>query len=290
MKPIRLLALLSLVAIISSCILFKGAKSSDSIVLNFSVAEGQEFIITLSGTSETNTERMGQEISVTALSGSTMEGVSLGKTEDGQNKIQFKFIELTESMSSPMGDADTDFSAVLNKEMTINVAPKGDCSDFTGLEDMKPIATATGEEVDAQVFKLSIEHMFFELPSKPVKVGATWNMEVSNEKPYGDGLVTKSGIIDYTVTEIKIVDDLPCVIISSTGTIETSGKFQQEGMDLELKRTTKTLGKIVFAYTKGIFLSHESSSITTGGVDVPAMNMFIPQYIIGFSSIKLVFK
>jgi hypothetical protein len=290
MKNLKLPAVFLLTLIISSCALFKGGKSSDAIVLNYSFPDGQEFVITTTGTSEINSEQMGQSINLTTKSSSRMNCVAKPSQQSGVNILEFSYTDLTQSMTGPMGDADTDFSSIINKKMSMNIDFKGECSDFKGLEDMEPITTSTGEQVDADVFKQGFEQMFFLLPAEPVKVGTTWSQDVSNETPYGGGVLKTSGVVNYTVIEIKKVDNLPCVIIESEGNIKTTGKFQQQGMDLELDRTAKSKGIASFAYTKGIFLNVEATSNTTGSVEVPAMNMSIPQEIIVNSSTKVIFQ
>ncbi len=287
MKNLRLPVVFFLILIISSCALFKGGKSSDPIILNYSLSDGQEFVITSTGTSEINSEQMGQSINVNTESASSMKCVVKPSQQSGVNILEFSYTDLTQSMSGPMGDSETDFSSIINKTMSMNLDFKGECSNFTGLEDMEPITTATGEQVDADVFKQEFEQMFFTLPAEPVKVGTTWSQNVSNETPYGGGVLITSGVINYTVTEIKKVDNLPCVIIESVGEIKTTGKFQQQGMDLELNRTALSKGTTLFAYTKGIFLNVEASSNTSDVVEVPAMNMSIPQEIIVTSSTKV---
>ena len=265
-------------------------KGSDPIVLNYAIPEGQEFVLTTTGDSEMTTEVNGQINNVTTQSGSKMVFKSLGQNEGTGNNLRFKYTEMKQLTSSPMGEGETDFSTLLDKEFTLDLAEKGECSNFEGFDDFEPITSALGEQVDANVFMQGLKQMFFTLPDGPVEVGTTWNDDISNETPYGGSILKIDGAVNYTVTEIKDIDGIACVIIQSISEIKTSGKFQQQGMDLELNRTSKSNNKTTFAYKKGMFLSSEMSSVANGSVEVPAMNMSIPQEIIGSGNWKVEFK
>ena len=290
MKLSKLIALIIIAASISSCALFKGAKGNDPIVLNYAIPEGQEIVLTSTSESEINSEQMGQLINITTESSSVMSVKSLGTNEDGTTDLEISYTDLTQSATSPMGEGDTDFSSIIGKVFSLDLAPKGDCNNFEGFDDLDPIANALGEMVDGDIYKQGIEQMFSELPEGPVKVGTTWQEEVSTETPYAGGTLKTSGTIDYTITEIKDIDGIACVIIQTVSNIKTSGAFQQQGMDLELNRTSKGDNTTAFAYKKGMFLSSEMSNIASGIIDIPSVNMSIPQDVKVTGSWKVEFK
>jgi len=279
-----------LISFLSSCALFKGAKGGDAILLNYKVEKGQSFIITNSSNSEIITEQMGQTISIQMETTYTMEGKSLGIQEDNSSRLELKYTGMSQKMTSDMTNGNTDYSKILNKLFTLDLGSKGETTNFEGFDDFPTITNAAGEKINGEMFKQGLRIMFISLPEEPVKVGSSWVQDVSSELPYGGSVLNTRGTIEYKVIEKKEIDGLPCLIIESHTSLTTTGEFTQQGMEISIDRTNNSQSNIIFAYTKGMFVSIESSGITEGIIDVPAANMSIPQTIKTKNTFKVKFQ
>ncbi len=285
----KLFLLLILITSFSSCTLFKGAKGG-MISLNYNIEKGQSFILASSSSSEITTEQMGQTTELLMESSGKMLMKSLGVQDDNSTKIEMQYTELGQKLTSDMIDGETDYSKIINKVFSFDLAPKGDVSNYGGFDDFPTITNAAGEQIDGVMFQQQFKAMFITLPEETVKVGSTWEQDVTSDLPYGGGILKTTGKIVYKVIEKKKVDGLPCMVFEANGTLNTSGEFTQQGMDLSIDRSNKSHSTIVFAYTKGIFISIERSGVTEGIIDVPAANITIPQTITVKSSFEVEFK
>lgn len=285
-----LIIFLILMTSFSSCSLFKGVKGGDSIVLNYNLEVGQSFVITSSSSSEIITEQMGQTISIQMESASKMMGKSLGIQDDNSTRMEFQYTEMSQKMTSDIANGETDYSKIINKLFTLDLGAKGEIANYGGFDDFPTITNAAGEQINGEMFQQGFKVMFLTLPDEPVKVGSTWVQDVNSELPYGGSILKTSGTIEYEIIEKKEIDGLPCLVIESHGLLKTSGEFTQQGMDISIDRKNNSQSTIIFAYTKGLFISSESSGVTEGIVDIPVANMSIPQTIKSKSSYKVEFK
>lgn len=284
-----LLITLAMAGAFSSCALFKGAGSSKGVLLRHNLEEGQPFTVKTQSSNEITSEQMGQEISITAETSSTMNFTVKGQTADGNHELVLSYTELTQKAESPMGGGETDYGPILGKELSLELSPRGETDKFKGFDQLPPITNAMGEKIEGQVHQMGIEQMFTLLPEEPVKKGYTWTEEINSEMPYGGGNLKTTGQTVYTVVDFTEANGLPCAQITAVSSSTTKGEISQQGMSMTLERTGKSESVILFAYTKGMFLSMESTGKTDGIVDIPAAGMTIPQAILTKASFTVSF-
>jgi len=246
--------------------------------------------MTSSSSSEIITDQMGQTLSIQMESASKMLGKSLGIQDDNSTRMVFQYTEMSQKMTSDVANGETDYSKIINKTFTMDLGAKGEITNYAGFDDFPTITNAAGEQINGEMFQQGFKVMFLTLPEEPVKVGSSWVQDVSTELPYAGSVLKTTGTIEYKIVDKKEIDGLPCMVIESTGLLRTSGEFTQQGMEISLDRQNKSQNTIIFAYTKGLFISSESSGVTEGMVDIPAANMSIPQTIKVTSSYKVEFK
>ncbi|MCD6347734.1 MAG: hypothetical protein J7L96_09970 [Bacteroidales bacterium] len=268
----------------SGCAIFKGANGGAT-ELKFSLPANQSILIDSKSKSEITTENMGQTMFISTESSGQTKVTSSGSNDEGST-LEFETLSMAQTVDSPNGSGDTDFSKLIGRKIKGTLSPKGKLGELEGLEDFPSITSAMGEPVTSEVFVQSIKQLFFVLPDGPVKKGSTWTEEISNELPYAGGKLTTKGSVEYTILEKLKVDGHNCFKIEGSGSVNTSGTFEQQGMEINLNRDSKTTSTIIFAIDKGFYLSIDNTSVTDGVVNVPAANMTIPQSIKTSSSIK----
>ena len=287
MKKLKLVLgsflLISLI-VSSGCAIFTGANGGAT-ELKFSLPANQSILIDSKSKSDITTESMGQTISVSTESSGQTKITSSG-SNDEVSTLEFETLSMAQTVESPAGSGDTDFSELIGRKTKGTLSPKGKLGDLEGLEDFPSITNALGEPVTKDVFEQSIKQFFFALPDGPVKKGSTWTEEINTELPYSGGKLTTKGSVEYEILEKLKVDGYDCFKIQGNGNVNTSGTFEQQGMEINLNRDSKTTSTIIFAIDKGIYLSIENTSVTDGVVDVPAANITMPQSIKTISSFK----
>ena len=189
-----------------------------------------------------------------------------------------------------MGNAETDFTPIIDKKLKVTVSPTGEKSEYLGFEDLPEIVNSMGEKVTGDAYQQSVDQLLLKLPGEAVKTGYSWTDDFSIDTLYNGGTITTSGKVVYTITDAIEHEGLPCYVITSIGTNLTKGSFTQQGMDISMERNGKSEGKLLFAYTKGMMVSMDASGRTDGLIEVPAANMTMPQEILTTSSFKVKFK
>ncbi len=272
----------------SSCALYKKSQVSDSVDLQFKLPVNQSVILDIKSDSQITSEQMGQTIDVKTESTNKLKVTGLSQEASGM-KVQFESLELTQSAESPMGGGETDFSDFIGLKTTGMLSAKGVLTDLQGYDKFPSITNAMGEPVNGELIKGGMPQLFFKIPDEPIKVGSTWSEPIESETPYGGGVLTTKGTVEYVVLERAEIEGMDCFKIQATSSSKTSGEFQQQGMDISLDRNGKSTSLLVFAIEKGFYVSQESSTIADGLVDVPAANLTIPQTIKSTSKVTVTF-
>jgi hypothetical protein len=261
-----------------SCSFFKKSVVDDGITLKYNLADGQEFVISSEVVSNFESEQMGQTISVDMNATTALSHLVTSSGEEDMN-IEMEFKDMVQTMDSPMGSQDTDFSKLIGKKVSFKLDAIGGVTETKGFSELPEITNATGETMVGEMYEQIVHGAFFKLPDHPVKLGDSWVNNDSTDMPYGGGNLKTTSSTTYLVTEKLEVDGMKCLRIDLTAKSKTSGSFEQQGMELGLERNATSTGHVIFAYEKGIYLSQEVVAKTDGIIDVPAAGMTIPQKI-----------
>jgi hypothetical protein len=252
--------------------------SDDGYTLRYQMETGDMFTVTSLMTMNSVTTQMGTDVNADINSETTTAFTVLSGGKD-KLQLKMKFDQASQKMSGPMGGGSTDFSSLIGKEVEFALMPVGNAEAFRGLEALPEITTATGETMNAAMYKMIIENTFFDMPEQPVKVGDTWSEEDSTEIPIGESKLSSQGTTIYRVVEEVEMDGLQCLKIEIDGEQTMSGEFEQNGMPLALSRSTKSTGTIYFAYEKGMYTQMDVTSEGNGIINVLSAGMELPQTI-----------
>ena len=278
-KIIYSIVLSGIIIGLGSCSMFKKSTGADGIILQYKLSEGQTVVMSSEVVTKMETEQMGQTMALDMNATTVITNKVLASSAEGM-ELELEFTKMMQSMESPMGSQDTDFSELTGKKVSYKLNPLGEVSDEKGFEDLPSITNASGETLDGDMFKQVASSSFIRLPDHPVKLGDSWTNADTTDMPYGGGNLKTTTSTTYLVIEKLEVEGMKCLKIDISGKSKTEGNFEQNGMELGLERNAATTGHMIFAYEKGMYLSQELTGTTDGIVDVPAAGMTIPQKIV----------
>ncbi|MFO7616369.1 MAG: hypothetical protein R6V75_03890 [Bacteroidales bacterium] len=278
-----------LVLLLSACAVQKKTGVKEGINLVYKSSLGSSFTVNSQMKSSVITEQMGESMEVEVSSASQSVYRTLAVHNNGTMKMEKEMKSGEQVTKSPMGDTSTDFTGWIGKKVEFQLQPVGTVSEITGLDQFKPIVSATGETLSTDYVERSIRNEFIKLPEHPVKAGETWSLQDTMEIPIGGGALQQEESITFTVGEKVTLDGLDCIRITAEGTSKMYGEMEQQGMTLEITRQTKTTGVLYFALEKGFFHSMEYTSNAVGEVFIPVASMSIPQKLTTKLSLSTVF-
>jgi hypothetical protein len=279
-----------MILLISGCALQKSAGGKQGVLLTYKAELGKSFTVTSQMNSSVITEQMGESIEVEIASKSQMVYRPLAVHNGGLMQMEKEMKAMEQTSKNPMGDGSTDYSSWIGKKVSFQVSPVGTVSAITGLDQFKPIVSTTGETLGSDYIERTLKNEFIKLPDHPVKAGETWTLQDTMEIPIGGGIIRQEESVTYTVAEKVTLDGMECIRILVEGTGKMSGELEQQGMTLEITRTTKTTGVLYFALEKGFFHSMEYTSNALGEVYIPVASMSIPQKVTSKISLSTVFE
>jgi len=274
----------------SGCTALKSTGGKTGTELTYQMNPGQSFTMKAESSNELITEQMGQEVKVNMKGGSDNTFRILNTNSDGTLQCEMEFISMKQSMSTPMGENETDYSTWIGKKVMFNLSPAGGVSGFSGFELLPELTASTGEKVTGNLIQKSLQNEFFKLPDQPVKMGETWTVLDSLEIPYADSKLKQKETTVYKIAERTKYEGLDCIRIEAVSKAKISGEFVQQGMQIEMTRETTANSVIYFAIEKGMYISVETTSTANGQVYIPDAAMTIPQKMSGKSSTKVVFN
>jgi hypothetical protein len=288
--PLLLILLSAALVFSTSQVTAKSAPGKKTVELSYKMSAGQTYNMISESSTSIKTEQMGESINVEMKTSNDVIYRVLEAKPDGIMNYEVEYKAMTQSAKSPMGDNESDFSAWIGKKVQFSLTPRGVLSDFKGFDLLPDISSATGEKVTGAMTQKNMINVFFELPDHPVKMGETWTVKTSEDIPYAGSTLKSEVSTTYTATETVKKDGLNCLRIDAIGVQKLTGKFEQQGTELELTRDTKSVEVIYFAIDKGMYLSIEATSTGASQIYVPVASMTIPQEITSSQTVKVTFN
>ena len=101
---------------------------------------------------------------------------------------------------------------------------------------------------------------FFKLPRHGIGVGEKWAAKVSDSAGFGEGYITNSGTIEYTLIGPDLKNARNCLKIGFISKSDVNGKISQMGMDFFAEGTNESSGTIWFDSDAGVVVLQEITS------------------------------
>lgn len=201
----------------------------------------------------------------------------------GANGIQVTttFQELSVSMTQPMGGSLSASESDIVGDLVFTIDPKGEGTVVT-----LPETKGSAEQL---VSPVSFVHEFFpRLPGGAVSPGETWTDSIQWEASTGDGDVSSSSVVTYTMVGDTVVDGLALLHITYEGEADVVGSGFTEGMEVLQAVSGDVAGMFLWDPARGLMVSGESSQDMDGTVEVPAAGMPpMPVSVSGSGTVRL---
>lgn len=292
MKRIHVVMLMLLPAALvltTGCASLKSAGGKAGIQLAYQMVPGKSFTIKTEGSNVITTDQMGQTVKMETVSANETRYTPSTGSPEGKTDMELEFKALSQTVNSPRGENKTDYSSWIGKKVRFSLSSKGATSDYSGFDQLPEISTATGEPLTGKIMEMSMSEIFMELPDHPLKIGESWTITKTRDIPYGSSTLKNEETIVCTLAGKEKVNGLECARITTAGTEKLTGKLQQQGMELELTRETKSSGTLLFAIEKGMYVLVDGSSTASGDIYVSAMGITVTQSITGKMKVETVF-
>ena len=268
----------------------KGSAAQKLYELKYQMKPGTKFVMVSTGTTETVTDQMGTEVVANIDSEGTDTYTVLSSDQEKGLSIELEMGERIQDISSAMGAASSDFSALVGKKAKFVLKADGTVEGFEGFETIPEVTTASGEVLTKDLYELGVKGTFPKLPDKPVKFGDTWNDVQGEDVPLGGGTLRSDNETVYTLAEEVEKNGMACLRIEFTDKNKLSGDFEQQGQPLTLERDTTTTGNMYFALEKGMFILYETEAKAEGTIYVQSAGIEIPQTIATKGSVTVRFE
>jgi len=201
----------------------------------------------------------------------------------GANGVQVTttFQELSVSMTQPMGGSLSASESDIVGDLVFTIDPKGEGTVVT-----LPETKGSAEQL---VSPVSFVHEFFpRLPGGAVSPGETWTDSIQWEASTGDGDVSSSSVVTYTMVGDTVVDGLALLHITYEGEADVVGSGFTEGMEVLQAVSGDVAGMFLWDPARGLMVSGESSQDMDGTVEVPAAGMPpMPVSVSGSGTVRL---
>lgn len=293
MKNLRVLSLLVPAALLllgTGCSSLKKSSGVDGYVINYKLPVGQVFNFVSNSESTIESDQMGQLVVVDLNSSNDFEYEVTGMEENGAMAMKLVIKDITQEAKTAMGENSTDYSSWIGKTMEFKVSPQGQIADFTGIDQIETLANALGEQVGPEQIEGGTEGVFPPMPENPVKKGDVWERSSTDTIPYGgSSLIVETTTVYSVGDEVTYEGEKSLQILANTSQ-SMAGSFEQNGMDITLKRDSRSETVIHWSLDRGMYRISETTTKASGVAEVTSMGVTIPQKIESKTVSKVVFK
>lgn len=159
------------------------------------------------------------------------------------------------------------FTAITGKEMTVIYDKEDKLESIEGLEGFLGDAAAQpgiGQMMqqifsEGQMEQMVNAGMLQDVPEKELKIGDKWEYSMESPMPQGMGNLEVSG--HYILKRFDELDGIPCAVIGMEGAIESKGKMNVNGQEVEMEFSdSKFEGDVYFDNKLG--LARKSDMLT----------------------------
>lgn len=186
--------------------------STAQVTLKFNPQKGSKYQYNQEMIQKINQDVMGQKM-VTDQVMRFMYEMDVKESNANSTKMDFVFREVAYSVSNPMMSMKYDskapqanpnatdammgkiFGSIIGKKFEIVIAPDGSVTSVSGMDEIvngmieavasegqmaQQMAQGLRQQLSNESMKATMEQVFKQYPSKPVKAGDTWNINVTN--------------------------------------------------------------------------------------------------------------
>jgi hypothetical protein len=161
--------------------------------------------------------------------------------------------------NNPGGTFHEDFPELTGHALDFWLSPEGDLSGLEAFNTL-PQKNVLLQITDPSGFIHRAHNAFPHLPDRPVGLGDTWTFTLEEERPAMRGARSLvSSEHTYKLVEHLEEDGIPCVKIEASYNLTSRTEIETPRGAIVAEYTGTGTETILFAYTKGMFLSKEGT-------------------------------
>lgn len=228
----------------------------DTYSLRYDMAKGDRFLVTARNFFERETV-----LPDGGLTGNTIEHEFEGGFEvssvDGAKGLSLKMEirKITCEKNNPGGTFHEGFPDMTGYTLDFWLSPEGDLSGLEAFDDL-PQKNVLLQITDPAGFIHRAHNAFPHLPDHVVEPGDTWTYRMERERPAMRGARSLvSSAYSYKLVEHAEENGIPCVKIEASYSLTSRTEIETPRGPIVAEYTGQGTETILFAYTKGMFLS-----------------------------------
>jgi hypothetical protein len=236
------------------------AGRAETFTLKYEMAEGARFVVTGSNFFERETV-----LPDGGLTGNTIEHEFEGsfevKSVDSAKGLNLNMVirKITCEKNNPGGTFHESFPDMTGHVVDFKLSPVGDLSGLEVFNNL-PQKDVLLRITDPSGFLHRAHNAFPHLPDNPVGSGDSWTFKMERERPAMRGARSLvSSEYTYKLIEQVVENGIPCVKIEVTYTQISRTEIETPRGPIVAEYTGQGAETILFAYTKGMFLSKKGT-------------------------------
>lgn len=221
----------------------------------------------------------GQSMQARVMSMSTF-GATFARAADGI-EVTMTVEDLNARMSNPAGPPASADEEDIEGPLVFTLDRKGEATVVS-----EPKVNQAGQQFFQPL--LLAKTFFPRLPGRGMEPGASWTDTIRAEGPQGEGQVSLTSVITYTIVGDTTVEGSSMVRIDMEGTNESSASGVIAGMDFSQSASGTMSGWVLWDMSRGLMAESYSESDGRGTMDVSAAPYPLGMRIRQQSRVKLV--
>lgn len=214
------------------------------------------------------------------ITAATTFATNFARAENGGVQVSMTVQELQARMSNPAGPPASADEDDIDGPLVFDLDRQGAATIVS-----EPKLNQSAQQF---VQPLLLAHTFFpRLPGRGVEPGATWTDTIQVDGPQGEGHVTLTSILTYTVAGDTMVDGRSLVHIDVEGTADQSASGMIAGMDFSQSASGTSTGWILWDMARGLMTESYTETDARGTMDVSAAPFPLGMRVRQQSTVKL---
>jgi hypothetical protein len=206
-------------------------------------------------------------------------GTTFARAQDGV-QVSMAVKRFSASQSNPMGDPAVADESGISGPLVFTLDRRGVASVVS-----QPEVTGTARSFFQP---LSLAHTFFpRLPGRAVHAGDSWTDTIRYEGAQGEGKVTSTAVMTYTVMGDSSVAQRKLLKVALEGTTESMASGAVSGMDYTQKVSGSVKGWVLWDLQRALMTEMYGDTDAAGTMDVSAAPYPMSIHVRGQSRVRL---
>jgi len=252
------------ISVLLGCSENKPATDSTLYLLSYGLQDTTRFRLTTTFVLDIKRVVQGNELANKSIDRVEYEfEMKSGGKKDLELEVEYK--DRQHESSESRGQANTDFSELIGKKVSLSMSPEGEMSNFQGFEDLPAVKMLDREiTMGKDRYVNEVSQIFPHLPGKKIRKGDSWSHVEKYDEPLQGGQASVTINYTHTLVEEEKKDGLDCLKLDGRYTISIEGKGVDNEVEFDLKLDGEGTETVYFVHEKGVLLNVESRGTISG--------------------------